>query len=75
MSIERVTDPEVPPPDNPVPAVTPVMSPSLLIYPSEVHAVDPLPHLSLLVSVSNPNSPAARVGFAEVHEAADPRRI
>ena len=27
LAIFNVTDPEVPPPDNPVPAVTPVMSP------------------------------------------------
>jgi hypothetical protein len=30
----KVTSPEVPPPDKPVPAVTPVMSPGLGSYPS-----------------------------------------
>ncbi len=32
----KVTEPELPPPDIPVPAVTPVMSPVLLVYPASL---------------------------------------
>ena len=35
----RVTPPELPPPDKPVPAVTPVISPVLVVYPNEVTKV------------------------------------
>jgi hypothetical protein len=52
------------------------MSPStpVIEYASEFQAVEPLPIFALPVSVSKPNSPEASVGFAEVHDAAVPRR-
>ena len=43
-------------------------------YDNAVHAEEPLPILNLFVSVSNPISPAASVGFAAVHWAAVPLR-
>ena len=49
-------------------------SAALAKYVNAVQAEEPLPILNLLVSVSNPISPAAKVGFAAVHCAAVPLR-
>jgi hypothetical protein len=49
-------------------------SAALAKYVRAVHADEPLPILNLLVSVSNPISPAAKTGFAAVHCAAVPLR-
>jgi hypothetical protein len=43
-------------------------------YARLVQAVVPSPILYLAVSVSRASSPAARVGLAEVHSEASPRR-
>jgi hypothetical protein len=43
-------------------------------YPKLDQAVDPFPILNKLVLVSIPISPDARVGLAEVHSDAVPRR-
>jgi hypothetical protein len=45
------------------------------MYGRAVHVAVPSPNFILVVSVSTPNSPAARMGFWVVHVAAVPRRI
>ena len=52
--------------------ISPIATSELFAYERAVHVEDPLPNLNKLVSDSTPNSPAAKIGFTEVHCAAVP---
>jgi len=47
--------------------ISPIATSELFAYARAVHVEDPLPNLNRLVSDSTPISPAAKIGFTEVH--------